>query len=83
MYNWKGTKEGNLMKQRYGVWGFLSTEKERECDVDKESFFFFSHNTGTRGHSLKMINERCCLVIKSCPIHCTPMDCSTPGHSIH
>ena len=25
----------------------------------------------------------CCLVAKSCPILCDPMDCSPPGSSVH
>ena len=25
----------------------------------------------------------CCLVPKSCPVLCDPMDCSQPGHSVH
>ena len=35
-------------------------------------------------HSLVSLRmQHCCLVAKSCPIICDPMDCSPPGSSVH
>ena len=33
--------------------------------------------------SVASITNCCCLVAKSCPILCDPMDCSLPGSSVH
>ena len=30
-----------------------------------------------------MVRSVCCLVAKSCPTHCDPMNCSPPGSSAH
>ena len=35
------------------------------------------------GHFLVSLVPSCCLVIKSCPTLCNPMDCSLPGSSVH
>ena len=36
-----------------------------------------------QGHSGLKMHCCCCLVAKSCPILCHPMDCSPPGSSVH
>ena len=36
-----------------------------------------------QGHSRLQMHRCCCLVAKSCPILCHPMDCSLPDSSVH
>ena len=36
-----------------------------------------------RGSDLQNLSRLCCLVTKSCPTLCGPMDCSPPDSSVH
>ena len=40
-------------------------------------------NTSQRGTKVLFQSIYCCLVDKSCPALCDPMDCSLPGFSVH
>ena len=53
-------------------WGIQRTEKTSSWSSRYQ-----------QGHSRLKMHRCCCLVAKSCPILCHPMDCSLPDSSVH
>ena len=70
----------------------LYSEKQQTKMVDycpKEPFclgfdasFFYRPKRGVWGGKVKNKSDCCCLVTKSCPTFCGPMDCCMPGSPV-
>ena len=63
----------------------LCQSKSISTHVDIHSTFIHNKPNRTRSKCLSAIEwiYCCCLVAKSCPTHCDPVDCSPPGSSVH